>query len=162
MTVSRRNRGVALVVSLLLLLVVTVIGIIAAMNSSLGLRMAGNMQDAYDSFQAAEAGVYAALGLASTADDPFVRLDQVDPFADFADEDHPLNALKDGSSSVAVEVFLIAPARECPRPPEEGTGSSIGVFDCDFYRVVSEHDVDRKARTQVEMGVVKTVIGESG
>ena len=60
------ERGVALVVALLFLLVVTIISVVAANNSSLGLKMAANMQDSYTSFQAAEAGAVAVLALADT------------------------------------------------------------------------------------------------
>ena len=54
--ISPRQQGVALVVALLFLLVVTVISVIAASNSAIGLKMSANMQDAYSSFQSAEAG----------------------------------------------------------------------------------------------------------
>ena len=54
---SARQDGVVLVTTLLFLLVVTIISITAANNSSLGLKMSANMQDAYRSFQAAEAGI---------------------------------------------------------------------------------------------------------
>ena len=43
--------GVALVIVLLFLLVVTVISVTAAMNSSLSIKMTTNLQDAYHSFQ---------------------------------------------------------------------------------------------------------------
>ena len=49
------QRGVALVTALLFLLVVTVIAVTAANNSSLGMKMSASMQDAYRSFHAAEA-----------------------------------------------------------------------------------------------------------
>ena len=42
--------GVALVIVLLFLLVVTVISVTAAMNSSLSIKMTTNLQDAYHSF----------------------------------------------------------------------------------------------------------------
>ncbi|QIB64779.1 pilus assembly PilX family protein [Kineobactrum salinum] len=159
---NRGQRGLALVVSLLFLMVVTILSLAAASNSSLGLKMSANMQDAYESFQAAEAGIYAALGLAGSGHDPFVREDVVQPFAAIAADDHPLRGLRDGADKVAVEVALLAVDRDCPRPPSESGGSSVGLFDCDYYRIKSEHDVDSKARTRVELGVVKTVIGESG
>ncbi|MEQ9394772.1 PilX N-terminal domain-containing pilus assembly protein [Haliea sp.] len=157
------QRGVALVVSLLFLLVVTIVSITAATNSSLGLRMAGNLQDNYESFQAAEAGIYGALALAGTAEDPFLRVDDATPFAGLnATTTHPLRSLRDGVGAVDVRVTVVALSRDCPRPPGEEGGSSIGIFDCDFYRVRSEHDVAGKARSRIELGVVKTVVGEAG
>ncbi len=87
------QRGVALVTALLFLLVVTVIAVTAANNSSLGLKMSASMQDAYRSFHAAEAGVYAALGLAGSAQDPFRREDVVlEPFDGVGQ--HPLRNLR--------------------------------------------------------------------
>lgn len=159
-----QQKGVALVVSLLFLLVVTIISITAATNSSQGLKMASNMQDSYNSFQSAEAGIFAALALVASANDPFTRKTEIEPFEPFisAPTDHPLRDLRDGASSVTAKIFLAASGRPCPRPPGEAGGSSIGTFDCDYYRIESEHDVPGRARTKVELGVVKTVIGENG
>lgn len=159
---ERRQRGVALVVALLFLLVVTIISVIAASNSSLGLKMAANMQDAYSSFQSAEAGIVAALALAGTPQDPFDGDDEPDPFAFFAADPntlHPLRNLNDFASdpnSVDVDVFVTNTGATCPR---SAAPSSVGLFACDYYRLESEHAVEKKARTQVNLGVVKTIIG---
>lgn len=150
------QRGVALVVALLFLLVVTVISVIAASNSSLGLKMSANMADSYDSFQAAEAGVIATLALAETVNDPFDGADTADPFVAFNAANHPLRFLNDGAASVDVDVFITNAATACPR---SATGSSVGLFDCDFYRIASDHEVRKQARTKVDLGVVKTIIG---
>ena len=164
----KKQNGIALVTGLLFLLVVTIIAVTAANNSTLGLKMSASMQDSYRSFQSAEAGVYAALGLAGRVGiDPFhpgnyplntpvVR----EPFEDVA-SDHPLRnqATELSDVPVDVDVFFIAEARECPRPRTSRGGSSVSVFDCDYYRVASEHREPGRARTQIELGVVKTVIG---
>ncbi|MEM6581880.1 MAG: pilus assembly PilX N-terminal domain-containing protein [Pseudomonadota bacterium] len=157
-----QQRGVALVTALLFLLVVTVIAVTAANNSALGLKMSASMQDAYRSFQSAESGIYAALGLAGSPQDPFMRQPIVtEPFQGVAT--HPLRnqATDPNDVPVDVDVVLIAIQRECPRPPTERGGSSAGTFDCDFYRITSEHDEPGQARSRVELGVVKTVIGDS-
>ncbi len=73
MHIAIRQQGVALVVALLFLLVVTIISVIAASNSAIGLKMSANMADSYASFQSAEAGILAVLSLAGTANDPFRR-----------------------------------------------------------------------------------------
>ncbi|CAA0126287.1 Uncharacterised protein [Halioglobus japonicus] len=166
MTGSKNNvsnqRGVALVTVLLFLVVVSFIAVTAAQNSALGMKMSGSMQDSYVSFEAAEAGAYAALGLAGGDQDPFKRQDLVDnPFADV--EVHPLrNQAEDPADvPVDVDVLLLSTQRACPRPPEGRGGSSVAVFDCDYYRVESEHDVPGRARTHVKLGVVKTVIGST-
>ncbi len=160
------QRGVALVTALLFLLVVTVIAVTAANNSTLGLKMSASMQDAYRSFHAAEAGIFAALGLAGGAQDPFQRQDVVTAPFDGMTTTHPLRNLAvdpsdPASAPIDVDVFLISIQRPCPRPPTAGGGSSVGVFDCDYYRIQSEHDVPGRARTRVELGVVKTVIGST-
>lgn len=166
------QRGVALVTALLFLLVVTVIAVTAANNSTLGLKMSASMQDSYRSFHAAEAGIFAALGLAGGAEDPFQRQDVVnDPFSGITNAaDHPLRNLAAAPNDPndpnhlrvpEVDVFLISIQRPCPRPPTARGGSSVGVFDCDYYRIQSEHDEPGRAKTRVELGVVKTVIGST-
>ncbi|MFT5709765.1 MAG: type IV pilus assembly protein PilX [Halioglobus sp.] len=162
MRIIQPQKGIALVVSLLFLLVVTIISISAATNSSQGLKMASNMQDSYNSFQSAEAGIFAALSMVASANDPFTRKVEIDPFATLTSSENPLRDLRDGVNSVTTQIFLTAAGRPCPRPPGETGGSSIGTFDCDYYRIESEHDVANRARTKVELGVVKTVIGENG
>jgi hypothetical protein len=151
-----RQRGVALVVALLFLLVVTVISVIAVSNSTVGLKMSANMQDAYASFQSAEAGIFAVLSLAGTANDPFDGDDTPAPFAAFNSANHPLRGLSDGAESVDADVFLTTGATACPR---NAVASSVGLLDCDYYRITAEHEVPREARTKVELGVVKTIIG---
>ena len=154
---NKAQSGVALVVALLFLLVVTVISVIAASNSTIGLKMSANLQDSYASFQSAEAGIIAVLSLAGTANDPFDGDDTPDPFAAFNPAvDHPLRGLSDGADSVDTDVYLTTAATACPR---SAVGSSIGLFECDYYRITSEHQVPKEARTKVELGVVKTIIG---
>ena len=155
-----RQSGVALATALLFLLVVTVLAVTAANNSALGLKMSASMQDSYRSFQSAEAGVYAALGLAGSTEDPFRRQSVVDePFYGVAN--HPLRnqASDPADANIDVDVFLISAQRACPRSPSGRGGSSAGQMACDYYRIESEHDAPGKARTRVELGVVKTVIG---
>jgi hypothetical protein len=155
---GRHQGGVALVISLLFLLVVTLISITAATNSSRSFKMSTNMQDMTASFQSAEAGAYAAVGLVDTANDPFQRVDNNAPFAGLTGTADPLRNLPD-PNAVAVEVFSYALDRPCPRAASAAGGSSVGLFNCDFYRVESEHNAANGARTQVQLGVVKTVIG---
>jgi Tfp pilus assembly protein PilX len=162
------QRGVALVVALLFLLVVTIISVIAASNSALGLKMSANLQDSVASFQSAEAGIMAALALAGTASDPFdgdnsgsIFNNTTDPkYWGCNDASNPLHNLSgSGACAVETDVFLTTAATACPR---NSLGSSVGLFDCDFYRVASEHEVPQEARTKVELGVVKTIIGGAG
>ena len=155
---NNQQGGVALVVALLFLLVVTIISVTAANNSSLGLKMAANMNDAYSSFQSAEAGIFGALGLARTANDPFAGVDELTPFAGFTNLTHPLRDLPQDPNSVGVDIFITAADTQCPRI---AAGTSSGIFSCDYYRMTSEHAVPQLARTKVELGVVKTIIGNA-
>lgn len=55
----RQQSGAVLIVSLLLLLVLTILGVAAMRNSTLEERMAGNMRDLQIAFNAAEAALHA-------------------------------------------------------------------------------------------------------
>jgi type IV pilus assembly protein PilX len=160
----RKQRGVALVVSLLFLLVVTLVSLAAARNSALNLRMAGNMQDMVISFQSAEAGAMALMGMsrADPANDPFnVSL------PDFRDNDTAMPTglraayvgnLRNGLGSVGVSVRAVSRDRPCPRATRQMSGSSYAQQVCTYYRVRSEHTDDGRSRSRVQMGVVKTTI----
>ena len=101
-----RQSGVVLVTGLLFLLVVTIIAVTAANNSTLGLKMSGSMQDSYRSFQSAEAGLYAALGLAGTAQDAFRRQDVVaEPFEEISN--HPLRNQVGFPNDLSVDVDVL-------------------------------------------------------
>ena len=153
------QRGVALVVSLVFLLVVTIISVVAATNSKVGLTMASNMQESYESFQAAEAGVLAALATAGSDDDIFVGVDvKTDVFSGFADDEGPLGHVRSGSSSVTVNSLRTRYEGTCPRIPE---GFSEELISCDFYRVDSEHEVPRRAKTTVSQGIIRTTIDDT-
>ena len=146
------ERGIALVVSLLFLLVVTIISITAARNSTLSLRMAANMQDQNNSLQSTEAGLFGALALASTADDPFVGgVTSIDPFSGV----DPLTNLNE-LNSVTARVTQTAEDGACPRA-RAGRGGFSQKLACNYDRVDAEHDVTARARTKASLGVVKTV-----
>ena len=151
----QQQDGVALIVALLFLGVVTIISVVAAKNSAVSLQVSGNMRDASDSFQAAEAGAFAALGLASNGgpNDPFMREDELTPFSELdINTEHPLRNLNDGANSVDVDVVLTAAGTSCPR--SENASSSV-VMECKYYHISSEHSVANKARTEVHLGVIK-------
>lgn len=156
LTANGRQQGMALVVSLLFLLVLTMIGVVAATNSRYALQMSLNTQDGLQSFQAAEAGVYAALATSGTATDLFMGFSTEDIFDGLSDEENPLASLET-ADDVTTDVFLTASATACPRRVD---GSSVGLFDCDYYRIESEHDAPQRARTRINVGVVKTIIGK--
>lgn len=67
----RRERGAALVVALVLLLLMTVLGVSAMRTTTLQERMAGNLRDNNLAFQSAEAGLRAGEQLLEGAIPPF-------------------------------------------------------------------------------------------
>jgi type IV pilus assembly protein PilX len=157
MKTSTCQSGVVLVTGLLFLLVVTIIAVTAANNSTLGLRMSASMQDSYRSFQSAEAGVDAVLGLANTPRDPFkLRDDTADPFqvpSDFQGEmNHPFrNQASDPNTvptDVNVDFISTHPCRVV---------NYSNLFNCDYYRIKSEHVQPGRARTQIQAGVAVAV-----
>jgi len=148
------QRGVALVVALLFLLVVTLLAVTAARDSSFSLQMTGNLQDQADSLQSAEAAAFAVLGLARTPDDPFDGTDTPEPFAGVIPS--PLADLNN-PGALGAAVTLLALDRSCPRGTPAGS-SSEGLFACDNYRIDALHDVPSRARTRVSLGVIKTVL----
>jgi type IV pilus assembly protein PilX len=154
--IRKPQQGVALVVALLFLLVVTIISVIAASNSSISLKMSANLADNYASFQSAEAGILAVLSLVGTANDPFDGGDTADPFAGISASNHPLRDLSDGENSVDADVFLTTPATTCPTE-SVATASSAPLYDCEFYRIDAEHEVPKEARTKLELGVVAKI-----
>lgn len=165
-----RERGIALVVSLLFLLVVTIISVTAARNSTISLKMASNLQDQNNSLQSAEAGLLGALALASfdpndptpANPDPFVLAARaagarVDPFPTGVNTLATLNE----PTAVTGAVSLVAYERACPRPPSGSGGSSTSTVSCDYYRIDTEHSVASRARTKASLGVVKPILGSA-
>lgn len=153
-----QERGIALVSSILFLLVVTMISVVAASNSRSTLQMSMNAQDTLQSFQSAEAGVYAAMATVGTANDLFVGNDRPNVFSAMNEEGHPLKRLDHGRTSVDADVIITSVGTACPR---KVSGSSVGLLDCDYYRIESQHQVNRRANTRVNMGVVRTIIGKN-
>lgn len=151
---QKKQRGVALAVSMIFLLVVTIISVVAASNSRQGLAMTANLQDSYDSFQAAEAGLVAAWASVDTPGDVFGLTTTLDVYDGMDDATSPIGHVSGGNDAMEVNVFLTASATGCPIP-KNGKVWGDGAFLCDYYRIESEHQVDRKARTKVNQGVVK-------
>ena len=103
-----QQQGMALVVSLLFLLILTVISVVAATNSRSALKMSMNAQDGLQSFQAAEAGVYAALATSGTANDLFMGASTEDVFAAYGDDDNPLRLLDICATSDGAAALIVA------------------------------------------------------
>ncbi|GAB5452653.1 MAG: hypothetical protein Hals2KO_29810 [Halioglobus sp.] len=152
---QRHERGIAMAISLLFLLVVTIISVTAARNSSLSLKLSSNLQDQVNSLQSAEAALYGALALKETANDPFLpNITTVNPFETINPAD-----MVDPNSIETIEVSLIALELPCPRG-RAGSDDvwSIDKVSCDYFRIDSEHEVERRARTRTSLGVIKPVL----
>ena len=148
-----RQTGVVLVTGLLFLLVVTIIAVTAANNSTLGLKMSASMQDSYRSFQSAEAGIDAVLGLAGTPLNPFKkRIDTADPLQGLTDFEgsmnHPFRNQAADPNTVPIDVDVHFISTDRCRLVDYSD-----LFDCDYYRIKSEHVEPGRARTQIQLGV---------
>tara|TARA_R110000823_G_scaffold305166_1_gene427058 strand:+ start:4536 stop:4997 length:462 start_codon:yes stop_codon:yes gene_type:complete len=144
---------VALVVALLFLLVVTILSVTAARNSSFSLQMSSNMQDASNAFQSAEAAAYAVWALAdpnSPLPSPFTNSVNDDPFAGV--NPNPLANLNN-ANTLNVKVAPMALGRPCPSK-EIGKADTTGVLFCNYYRVDAEQTVALRARERVSLGIV--------
>ena len=69
-TSCKRQDGAALVISLLMLIAMTMMGVTSMRGASTELTMAGNLRESSITFQAAEAGLKTAEGLLRTGADP--------------------------------------------------------------------------------------------
>jgi type IV pilus assembly protein PilX len=58
---KRRQQGVALIMALVILMILTILGVTAMSTSVLGEKMSGNIQESTKSFEAAESGIKQAL-----------------------------------------------------------------------------------------------------
>lgn len=151
------ERGVALVVALLFLLVVTILSVVAARDSGFSLEMSGNLQDQNRSMQSAEAGIFGVLALANTSDDPFDGDADGNPLDGVGDS--PLTDIVGGT--VATDVELVAFEAGCPRQARASRGSDaweVSSTACDYYRIDAEHEQTLRARTRVSLGVIKRVL----
>ena len=145
-----REKGTVLLVSLLLLLILSIIGIAGMSTSIFGLRMAGNIQSLYDSFQVADAGRAAAMA------DPanFDTDNNDDP--DLGNFKDILKELDDDELAVNVVRVLPDEELECPR---SSAASSVTFIGCEYYTVDSEHDNEMSgAHTKVVEGAVKEIL----
>lgn len=144
----RRERGVVMVVSLLLLAILSLIGVSAMSTSIFELRIAGNVQSLYDSFQSADAGVAATMAGSGSFDGG----DQTDLFY--------------GGTAGSIEDYIVAEVNverilpgvelSCPRGPGS---SSITLIGCEYYLVDSEHEnAATGARTKVFQGAVREIL----
>ncbi|MCC5858552.1 MAG: hypothetical protein JJT90_10370 [Ectothiorhodospiraceae bacterium] len=133
---GRRERGAALIISLLLLLVMTLIGVTAMQTSTLQERMAGNTRDRNLAFQSAEAALREGEDWVMGN---FVVLDDAEPLKLPAAWDGA-DPAPDGSVDVDAEqlagpgVFLGGPPRRQRQGIQMGAGGPSFRY---FYSVTA-------------------------
>jgi len=117
------QRGATLVIGLILLLVMTLLGIAGLTSSTVDLAMAGNSQNAQNSFQAAESTIEVELRLgASGTDTP-----RVDDNYDFGNGTH-------GRAETAFQATRLPPP-----------GYSLTEYQADHYLITSTGTAARSA-----------------
>lgn len=132
-TLPKQERGMVLVVSLILLLILTILAITAASTSTLQQRMANNAQEQNTSFQAAESGLSRWLILFE-AQQPIPTGEQ------------PAGA--NATFDLAVDI-----RSNCvPGSMSVGTG-----FYYDCYHITSDASTDTGARSRHQMGYLNRV-----
>lgn len=132
----RRSRGVALVTSMVILLILTIIGIAAMRTSSLEERMAGNVQETTSAFEAAESGLNKTLNQAGSLS----LTTEVTKNYSF------------GSAQVVTKTKFKEFA-----PPKRGSGYSATNFDSANFDQNSTGSTGGGARTTVHRGVAQIV-----
>jgi len=140
-----RQQGAALVVSLVLLLVVTVLGVASMRTTTLQERMAGNLRDSNLAFQAAEAALREGEGFLEQATiPPFTGADgllqrqtdagQASFWATFAWASNSREApARDNTAETPRYVI-----EELPAVPGEGDSVAFGALpEVGFYRITA-------------------------
>jgi type IV pilus assembly protein PilX len=143
---SRSQRGSALVVALMMLVVLTVLGITGMNIASTELVMAGGEQDRTRAFNAAEIGVERAirnLDAVGTAVGATFNTGTVDV------EDSPVSA----ATGDAIDTYETTSAyRGCTDLINEFNGTK---FEANHFQIQSQGNSARGARTGMVQGVIK-------
>ena len=140
----RPQQGVALAVSLVLLLVLTIIGVASLNTTALEEKMSTNIQEDYRAFEAAESGIRIALDGGVTLD--LFVVDTVDQ--DFMDPDNTSRVMSDAHVETAFIGFS---------PPKRGSGYSAISFKSANFDISSEGTAGIGARSVVHQGVGQIV-----
>jgi uncharacterized iron-regulated membrane protein len=136
-TPASAQRGATLVIGLILLLVMTLLGITGLAGSTVDLAMAGNSQNAQNSFQAAESTIEVELRLgASGTDAP-----RVDDNYDFGNGTH-------GRAETAFQATRLPPP-----------GYSLTEYQADHYLITSTGTAARSASSTHLQGFYVVVPG---
>jgi type IV pilus assembly protein PilX len=139
-----RERGAALIVALVMLLIMTVLGVSAMRSTTLQERMAGNLRDGNLAFQAAEAALREGENFLEGTLPPFAGANGLLQMQDGAGQAAFWNAHNWGANSrtaAAVAGTTAAPRyviEELPAVPVEGGSERFGPLpEIGFYRVTA-------------------------
>lgn len=97
----KKQQGAALVVSLIILVAMTMVGITSMKSSSTEMTMAGNLRESALTFQAAEAGLSSAEAILIAGNNPPNMLDNID-----ADPNYLNNATWESASATVATTTL--------------------------------------------------------
>lgn len=131
----RKDSGAALVMSLVILLILTILGITAMGTSSLEQKMAGNMQEATRAFEAAESGLSRAFATPGSFN---LFNKQTSNFS--------FDSGKSGSATIVTEYIQTTPAKR-------GSGFSATQFDAANFDQVSTGTTITNAKVVIHQGV---------
>ncbi|MFC1665480.1 PilX N-terminal domain-containing pilus assembly protein [Pseudomonadota bacterium] len=140
---TQSQRGAALAVSLVFLLVLTIIGINSLGTTSLEERMSGNLQEQNRAFQAAESGVVRVISIAE------VSGTNLNTSQDGTDET-AINDLHDANSRTTTSTKFLqttTPGRTTDTAHGQGT-ASFNHFD-----IESDGETNTKARVTINQGI---------
>lgn len=162
MSIYRSQQGVALVVALVILVVLSVLGISAVRVTVNDLQIAGDTEDSQRSFQAAEAGLAAGFSLVIDNPDTLVFQGGSNAIDFSAISPNPLDHL--GSDTPVVTVAASGdPNGSCSRSTIASSADMIG---CAAFELSSTHApadpsvIKGGAMTVLRKGVTQQVISQ--
>ena len=130
---TSQERGSALIVSLLILLVMTIVGVTTLNSTMMQEKMAVNSHDMITTFQAAEAAIGHGIADASAVDAPFF-ITALDDYKKAISPPSKTYDLDNGATSASAELTGYPPAlvdgsgNVTPRNKMHHINSSMGVF----------------------------------
>lgn len=136
----RYQRGTALIMSMVILMILTILGITAMGTASLEEKMSGNTQEATRAFQAAESGLSQAFNTAGNFD---LNSSQTNNFS--------YDSGKSGSATVVTEFF------QYTTPRRSATASSAVQFEAANFDQKSTGTTTVGAKAVVHQGVAQLV-----
>jgi type IV pilus assembly protein PilX len=133
---ASRERGVVLVMALVILLILTILGVTAMSTSSLQEKMAGNTQEQTKAFQAAESGISKIASTSGTLDLTTKTT----------------NNFSFGNTTAKVDVSYMQSV-----PPKRGSGYSSTSFDAANFDQQSAGKTVTAANVVLHRGVAQIV-----